>query len=251
MKVSLITVCYNSEKTLQRTIQSVLEQDYPHIEYIIVDGGSTDGTKEIIKRYEDQIDDWVSEPDQGIYDAMNKGIQKATGDIIGIINSDDFYPHEEVISQVVLAFQSNKTDVIYGDLLYVDSSDQNSIKRVWNSGEYSNKKLHQGWHPPHPTLFVRKEIYESYGTFDLNYKIAADYEFMLRLLLNQEIRIFYVPKVFVHMSEGGVSNQNLKNIMKANLECRQAWKKQGISKSLFFVLRKPFGKIKQLFKRTL
>ena len=174
-KISIITVAFNSAKTIKGTIESIISQDYNNIEYLIIDGGSTDGTMDIVKSYSEHVKYYVSEPDNGIYDAMNKGIRAATGDVIGILNSDDFYPNSFVLSNVTKLFQKYSCDAVYGDLVYVKANDINKIKRYWQAGEYSTSKIKNGWMLPHPTFFVKKKIYIRYGLYDTDLKTAADY----------------------------------------------------------------------------
>ena len=277
MKVSLITVSYNSAKTIADTLKSVQSQTYKNIEYIVVDGKSSDGTVEIVRQFLDSSKDvtqdamqdsekdalqgdkqgsakgasqgvvtkFLCERDKGIYDAMNKGLALATGDIIGVLNSDDFYCAEDVVEQVVLAFQENETDCLYGDLNYVDPIDTNKIVRKWRSGAYYRKNFLKGWMPPHPTFFVKKSCYENFGTFDTQFKSAADYELMLRFLFKESCSAQYLPKVMIHMRAGGVSNVSLKNRLRANREDRKAWKINGLKPKWFTLLRKPLSKLIQ------
>ena len=212
MKISIITVTYNSAKTVRDTLESVKNQDYKDIEHIIVDGVSKDDTLKIISEYP-SVSKVISEPDKGIYDAMNKGIRAATGDIIGILNSDDFYFDTHVISSIVDVFQKNENvQSVYGDLIYVDATDTNKIVRYWKPGKASiNKIYHYFWQPPHPTFFVKKEVYNKYGLFNLEYKIGADVEFLLRVLYKYRITTFYLPLLMVKMREGGASNKNVAN----------------------------------------
>lgn len=249
MKISIITPCFNSASTIRDTIESVLSQNYQNVEYVVIDGGSKDETPKIVAEYGHKITKFVSEKDNGIYDAMNKGIKMATGDIVGILNSDDFYISEDILSSVASAFNNNPdVQAVYGDLLYVDADDANRIVRVWNSTSYTDGLFRTGWHPPHPTFFVKKNVYEKYGFFNDNFRIAADYELMLRLMVRHAISTLYIPKVFVKMRVGGASNASLFNIFKANLECLRAWKINELDVSWIVFLRKPFSKIKQFFK---
>ena len=248
MKVSIITVAYNSEKTIEDTIKSVVSQSYLNIEYILVDGASTDGTMRIVNKYSDDITKVISEKDGGIYDAMNKGISLATGDIVGILNSDDFYIDNQVIEKVVKKFNEN-TDAVYADLVYVDARDTNKIKRTWHSGYYQHGAFVKGWMPPHPTFFVKNEIYKKFGAYSLKLRSAADYEFMLRVIHKEKIRIEYLPEVIVKMRTGGESNASLKNRLNANKEDKLAWKMNGLKPGLFTFIRKPISKIQQFIRR--
>ncbi|MEK7149424.1 MAG: glycosyltransferase family 2 protein [Patescibacteria group bacterium] len=248
MKISIITVCYNSAKTIKQAIKSVLSQTYSNIEYIVIDGGSTDGTLEIINKYRDKIAKFVSEPDKGIYDAMNKGLKLATGDIIGILNSDDFYTDEFVLEKVAKKFEETNSDCLWGDLVYVDRNNIGKIIRFWKSSEYREGKFKMGWHPPHPTFFARKEIYNKYGLFNLNFKIAADIEIMLRFLEKFKISSAYIPEILIKMRTGGTSAKNIKNIIKANVETYRAWKVNGLKINPLWVLLKPLSKVLQLIK---
>jgi len=245
MKVSIITVSYNSAKTIEDTIQSVFSQAYPNIEYIVIDGGSTDGTREIIKKYEGRIEKFISEKDGGIYDAMNKGIEVATGDIIGTLNSDDVYADERVIERVVSVMREKNSDVCWGDLVYVKADNLNKVVRNWKSSDYAEGKFKKGWHPPHPTFFVKKEVYKKFGLFNLDFKIAADYELMLRLLEKHKARGIYIPEVLVKMRIGGASNKSLRNIVRANIESYKAWRVNGLPIHWWHVIRKPLSKLKQ------
>jgi glycosyltransferase involved in cell wall biosynthesis len=283
MKVSLITVSYNSARTIRDTLVSVQKQTYKDIEYIVVDGNSADGTVEIVKQFVDAmqgsakdamqgrsegamqdlsknlpqdlsiaalqgvVTKFLCEKDKGIYDAMNKGLALATGDIIGVLNSDDFYCSNDVIENVVRAFQENETDCLYGDLNYVDPIDTSKIVRKWRSGAYLREHFLKGWMPPHPTFFVKKSCYDSFGTFDTQFKSAADYELMLRFLFKESCSAQHLPKVMIHMRAGGVSNVSLKNRIRANREDRLAWKINGLKPKWFTLLRKPLSKLTQYF----
>ena len=248
MKISIITVAYNSAKTIEDTLNSVVNQDYRSIEYIIIDGGSTDDTLQIVEKYKSQIAFILSEKDKGIYDAMNKGIASATGDIIGILNSDDFYTHSHVLSKIVSEFKPG-IDGVYADLVYVDPVDTAKTTRTWKSGNYKVGAFLKGWMPQHPTFFVRKEIYDKYGAYTLNLRSAAYYEFMLRVIHKHVIKLAYLPETIVRMRAGGASNASLKNRIKANKEDRLAWKMNDLRPQLFTHLRKPLSKIFQFLKK--
>ena len=245
MNISIITVCFNSARTIEDTIKSVLSQDYNSIEYIVVDGKSTDGTLEILAKYSGQISRQISEPDSGIYDAMNKGIKLATGNIIGFLNSDDVYANEDIITKVAQVMQNKNVDCCYGDLEYVAENNPGKIVRKWKSRPYQENLFRKGWHPPHPTFFAKKSIFHKYGAFDTSKDIGADYELMLRFLQRYNINAEYIPHVLVKMRSGGISNKNPYQIIKANIECYQAWRKNGLKVSPFIMLKKPASKLIQ------
>lgn len=247
MKVSIITVCYNSEKTIEHTIQSVLSQDYPDIEYLLIDGQSKDQTIDIANKYKKHIAKIVSQKDKGIYDAINKGIQLASGDIVGILNADDFYIDKKVISKIVHLFQTKRTDSVYADLVYVKKDDTDKIVRYWKSRPYRAGLFLRGWMPPHPTFFVKKTVYDKYGLYTTQLSSAADYEFMLRVLHRHKISTAYLPEVIIKMRVGGKSNINLKNRLKANLEDRKAWKMNHLKPNILTLTIKPLLKIYQYF----
>ena len=250
MKISVITVTYNSAATIVDTVASVLGQTHPEIEYLIVDGASTDATLEKLEPYRDRLAGLLSEPDQGMYDAMNKGIAQAKGDVVAILNSDDVYAGPQVLEKVAACFQQTGADCVYGDLHYV-SPDLRTVVRNWVSGEYRAGQFTRSWHPPHPSFFVKREIYEQLGGFNLKLRIAADYEFMLRVLQAQERTAAYLPEVLVKMRTGGASNRSLRNIWKANWECYQAWRINGYNPwtAAVATARKPLSKLKQLRTR--
>ena len=247
LKISIITVSYNSAETIKDTIESILSQDHENIECIIIDRGSTDGTLEIVRKYSDRISYFVSELDDGIYDGMNKGIQAATGDIVGILNSDDFYPNSYVISNVAKTFVNQDCDAVYGDLVYVKENDTSKIARYWQSGEYTIKKIKNGWMLPHPTFFVKKEMYDRHGYYNTDLKSAADYEMILKLLYKKNISVFYIPMILVKMRMGGASNSSIMNRIRANKEDGLAWTKNQLNKPLFVRIKKPLQKIRQFF----
>jgi glycosyltransferase involved in cell wall biosynthesis len=228
MKISIITVCYNSEKTIADTLISVREQNYDNIEHIIVDGLSTDSTLEVVATVGTRVTKVVSEKDKGIYDAMNKGIGMATGDVIGFINADDFYPSPEVLAVVAAAFNVSGADCCYGDLCYVQQDDVSKTVRYWRSASFVTGLFGRGWCPPHPTFFVRREVYARLGGFDLSFVIGADIELMARFLEVGRISSYYIPQVLVHMRMGGTTNRSLSNIVKQNLEVRRGFLALGL-----------------------
>jgi glycosyltransferase involved in cell wall biosynthesis len=245
MKISLITVSFNSEETIEETILSVLSQKDVDIEYIIIDGGSKDATQDIIQKYRSKVDVFLSEKDEGIYDAMNKGIGLASGDVIGILNSDDVFASTSILADVSKAFSNDSIDALYGDLLYVDRYDLSIIKRTWVSGSYKEGAFKKGWMPPHPTFYVRRSVYEQFGLFNLSLSSAADYEIMLRFIHKHRIKLAYLPVVMVKMRQGGLSNSSLKNRIKANREDKRAWEINGLKPGPFTFILKPVSKLKQ------
>lgn len=245
MKITIITVTKSDARTIQQTIDSVQFQSYPHIEYIVIDGNSDDSTLEIIQKNSEFIDQWISEKDKGIYDAMNKGIQMATGEIISFLNADDFFTYREAVSDMVECMIQKKADSCYADIEYVDRMKTDKILRSWTSGEYQEDLFLKGWMPPHPTFFVRKKIYEKYGTYNLACGTAADYEIMLRFLHKYNISVAYLPKSIIRMRVGGVSNASWINRLKANKNDRKAWKINGLKPKFYTLWLKPLKKVSQ------
>jgi glycosyltransferase involved in cell wall biosynthesis len=244
MKISVITATYNSAATVRDTLTSIRLQDYPDIEHIIVDGRSSDGTLEIVANFP-HIARIVSEKDKGIYDAMNKGIRLATGEVIGILNSDDIYIDRAVLSAVAQAFGDPAVMTVYADLQYVHPENLDKVKRTWITGPFRKNSFYYGWMPPHPTFFVRKEVYERIGLFNTDLRSAADYELMLRILLRYGVSTYYIPRVIVKMRAGGMSNASLRNRLLANREDRLAWKLNGLKPYFFTLYLKPLRKITQ------
>ena len=245
--ISIITAVYNNKEFIEDAINSVLTQSYPNIEYVVIDGGSTDGTLDIIKKYDKKISKWISEPDSGIYDALNKGIKLSTGDIIGFLHSDDIFADYNVIEKIAGKFNLANVDAVYSDLVYVSKSNTNKIIRCWKTGKFLEKSLKFGWMPPHPTLFVRRSLYETHGLFDIGLKIASDYDMTLRLLKNNSGSIVYLNEVLVKMRLGGRSNKSLKNILRKSSEDYKALKKNNFSFPAFTLLLKNIRKLKQFF----
>lgn len=246
MKISIVTVCFNSASTVRQTVDAVTSQTGVDLEYIAIDGGSTDGTLDVLRSYGNQISKLVSEPDDGIYDAMNKGIALATGDVVGILNSDDFYPDSEVLAAVAAAFEDPDVDCVFGDLDYVDAEETNRVVRAWRSKPYEPGAFHRGWHPAHPSFLVRRSVYVRVGLFDASLPIAADYEFMLRVLEREQLKSVHLPRVLVKMRTGGASNQSIQNVLQANWQCWKAWRQNGLGYSPLPVLAKPLSKLWQL-----
>lgn len=244
MKISIITVVFNGENSLEDCIKSVKSQKYENIEYLIIDGKSTDNTLNIINKYKNSIDVFISEQDNGIYDAMNKGIRLASGEIIGILNSDDLYQNENVICEIMNQFSQNSSlDIVYGDLVYVKNDNINEVVRNWKSLNYEKYFFEKGNVPPHPTLFLKKMVYEEVGLFDLQFKLAADYELMLRIFKKYNFQSKYINKILVRMRLGGTTNKNIMNIFNQNKEILHAWKKNCLSVPFFLM---PLRFIKRL-----
>ena len=248
MRITLITATFNSASSIKTCLDSVVLQNYNDLEYLIIDGKSSDATIKIIKVYQKKFPfiKLISEKDFGIYDALNKGVQLASGDVIGFVHSDDFLEFNDIINDIVSMTKSENLDGVYGDLQYVDKSNTQEIIRSWKSCDFKPRLLKQGWMPPHPTLFLKREVYEKHGLFDLSYRISADYDFLLRIFKDPELKFGYLPKVITKMRVGGVSNQSLKNIIKKSKEDYRAIKINNIGNFLTLV-RKNFSKIKQLF----
>ena len=251
MKVSIITASFNSELFIESAINSVLNQSYNDIEYIIVDGLSSDNSAKIISSYNNRVTKFISDPDSGIYDALNKGIDYATGDIIAFLHSDDIYHDEKVVENVVQQFKNDRNlDCVYGDLVYTAREDISVVSRYWKSKSFKPYLLSMGWMPPHPTIFLKKEIYRSYGKFNLNYKISADYDFILRIF-SKKIKTKYIPRVIYKMRLGGESNKSIINIIKKSREDHRTIKENKIG-GIFTLLYKNFSKLTQfVFKEKI
>ncbi|MCP4974593.1 MAG: glycosyltransferase [Maribacter sp.] len=242
MKISLITVSYNSADTIRSTIDSVAAQDFLELEYIIVDGGSSDETLEIVKHYPALVAQCISEPDKGIYDAMNKGVQRATGDVIGILNSDDFYLNDNILNEVAdLFFSDPELDVVLGDIDYVQNEDLNRPVRSYRAGNFKPWMFRFGLMPPHPAVFIRKLAYERVGQYKLGYRIAADFDFLTRLLLVDRAKYYIPNKTWVRMRTGGVSTDGIQSVVVISNEMRRSFRENGLyTNSLMLLLRLPF-----------
>jgi len=247
MKISVITAVYNAKDTIADAIESVLAQDYPDIEHIIVDGASTDGTVEILNDYKVRLAVLVSEPDNGIYDALNKGIKHATGDVVGFLHADDLFADGTILSKIAAAFSDGGCDATYGDLVYVRKLEPDKVIRYWQSGDYSVNRLKHGWMPPHPTFYARRYVYEQHGGFDTSFRIAADYDCMLRFLARAKVRCAYIPHVLVKMRLGGESNRSLRNILQKSTEDYQALRRNGVG-GLSALAWKNLSKLPQFLK---
>lgn len=247
MKVSIITVTYNSAKYVEDCINSIIRQNYSNIEYIVVDGKSSDGTLDIIKKYSPYITRWISEEDRGMYDALNKGMQIATGDVIGILNSDDVLASADVISEIVNCFQQNNVESLYGDLVYVEPTDLQKVLRFWKGLPYERSRFKYGWMPAHPTFYIRRELIEKYGGYESHYFTAADFEFMARYLFRFKISSYYLPKLIVKMRAGGASNESFSRRLRANRRDYLAMKKNKIPFPLIVSILKPLIKMPQFY----
>lgn len=248
MKITIITATYNSAATVRDTLKSIAGQSHPDIEHLIVDGLSKDHTLEIVKEFP-HVAQVVSGKDNGIYDAMNKGVQLANGEVIGILNSDDFYTSEQVLSKVAAVFEDDRVDAVYGDLQYVKQDDIDTVIRTWKAGRYKKRLFHYGWMPPHPTFFVRSRLYRKAGLFNTTLRSAADYELMLRMMVKHDATVQYIPEVLVKMRSGGMSNATLGNRLRANREDRQAWELNGLKPYFFTRWLKPLRKVFQFINR--
>lgn len=252
MKISIITATYNSSKTLRDTLESVLNQTYQDIEHIIVDGASKDSTLEIIKEYEQKFNGrlkWISEKDNGIYDAMNKGITLSSGDIVGILNSDDFFTDNNVVTDIIDCFEKKSIDSLFANLNFVKQDDISKIVRVWKGSPYKENGFRKGWHPSHPTFYVKKEIYKKYGVFDLNFDVSADFELMLRFIEKYKISTYYLDRVTVKMRYGGESTGSISKIIIGNKNILKAFKKNGIKVSVFYPIIRLVPKVLEFIKK--
>ena len=250
MKISIITITFNSAATVEDTIKSVVSQDFHDIEYIIVDGLSKDSTITIVNRYSPYIAKVVSEKDKGLYDALNKGIKLATGDVVGMLHSDDLYADNNVISKVAQKFAADPSvEAVYADMVFVDRNDAGKILRTWKAGEYEEDAFKKGWMPPHPTFFVKKTVYDRFGGFNLDLKLSADYELMLRFIHKHKIKLAYLPETIVKMRMGGLSNHSFFVKLKANIEDKMAWRINDLKPGMFTTFRKPLKKLLQYFDK--
>ena len=241
---------FNDALVLSDCIESVINQTHASIEHIIVDGGSNDGTINILNKYQNNLSKIISEPDNGIYHAMNKGIKYARGDVIGFLNSDDFYFNNDVLSKVFKIFKSNPSiNACYSDLVYVDKLTASKTIRYFKSKEFTPGLFSKGWCPPHPTFFVRKSVFKKYGDFDLNFKIASDVDLMMRFLEIHKVKSLYIPEIWVKMRMGGTTNKNLNNILHQNLEVFRSLRKNGLTVNYInFFINKIFSRAKQFLK---
>jgi glycosyltransferase involved in cell wall biosynthesis len=246
MNISVVTAVYNRVDTLGDAIASIARQDHGKVEHVVIDGGSTDGTLAVIQRHRARIAKVVSEPDRGIYDALNKGLKHATGEVVGFLHADDLFAADDTLSRVAHAFEDPAVDVVYGDLVYVRKDDTDSVVRWWTAGAFDLARLARGWMPPHPTFYARRSVYERWGGFDTSLRIAADYDFMLRVLSSGRVCAAYIPEVMIRMRVGGASNRSLRNIVRKSREDARAMRTHGIA-VLPALAGKNFGKLGQFF----
>jgi len=248
MSLSIITVVYNRRDTVEECFQSLRMQTCSSYEHVIIDGASTDGTLEVLERIKDERTNLVSEPDDGVFDALNKGIKLSSGEIIGIVHSDDVFATSTVLERVLEAFSDQTVNAVYGDLNYVKADNLMQVIRHWKAGPFLPKKLRRGWMPPHPTLFLRKEVFESFGMYDTKFSIAADYEAILRWFTQPNFKAVYIPEVLVNMRVGGQSNSSIKNLIIKSMQDFQAIRKNRMG-GLGVLALKNISKVSQFFRR--
>ena len=237
MKITVVTATYNCASTIGDCLRSVAGQTHPDVEHIVVDGASVDGTVKMLHQHASQLSRIISEPDKGIYDALNKGVANASGDIVGFLHADDLYADNTVLEDVAVAFQDPDVDAVYGDLTYVQKADIGKVVRYWRSSPFIRSNLAKGWMPPHPTLYLRRGVYERFGGFDLSYRIAADYDFMLRVLGAVNGKVTYLPRVLVTMRLGGESNRSIRNIIRKSAEDLRALRSNRVGGLTSLVLK--------------
>jgi glycosyltransferase involved in cell wall biosynthesis len=244
VKISVITVVRNAEKTIAEAAESVLAQDHPDFEYVVVDGASTDGTLEVLSGYAGDIDVLVSEEDDGLYNAINKGIGLASGDVVGLVHADDALVGQHVLSLIANTVEESGSEAVYGDLVYVDMQSDRVVRR-WRSAEFERRRFRFGWMPPHPTLYLRRELFEKLGGYDPAFGSAADYELMLRYLYRHQIDATYIPETLVKMRVGGISNRSIRSRIEANRHDRRAWNANGVQRAWYTHYLKPLRKVGQ------
>ncbi|WP_339886650.1 glycosyltransferase family 2 protein [Rhodopirellula europaea] len=249
MKVSVITAVYNRHETIGDALRSVFSQQNVDLETIVVDGDSTDGTSGVISQFGNQVSCSIREPDTGIYNALNKGLRAATGDVVGFLHADDWMADENVLADVASVMADRKVDGVYADLDYVDANDRDRVHRRWVSGAYDVRKFRRGWMPPHPTVYFRRGLYERFGLFNEDLRTAADYELLVRMMVRHGAKMAYLPRVTVKMRVGGASNASLANRLNANRDDRQAWLINGLKPPVGLRFTKPLRKLPQFLRR--
>lgn len=248
MKISIITAAYNAADTITDTLESVAAQRHQDIEHIVIDGASTDNTLKIVERYADTIAHVLSEPDRGVYDAMNKGLAFASGEVVGFLNADDIYMHQDVLTKVAATMADPAIDACYADLVYVDREQTSRVVRHWVSRDYTSGLFEKGWMPAHPTFFVRKTVYEKLGGFDLRYRLQADFDLALRFMAVNEIQARYVPEIWVRMRMGGMSNNSIRNMVRGNIEAYTSCRANGLNVPPWFMLTKVLSRVPQFIR---
>ncbi|GIX52329.1 glycosyltransferase family 2 protein [Sphaerotilus sulfidivorans] len=248
INISVVTAVYNRCDTVGEALDSVLSQTHPSVESVVVDGGSTDGTLAVLEAYRSRVGVLISEPDHGIYDALNKGIRLATGDVVGFLHADDLFADEQVLAEIARIFEDSAVDAVYGDLVYVDAADVSKVIRLWRAGDFAPARLREGWMPPHPTLYVRRSVYERLGGFDTRYRIAADYDSVVRFFGAGGVRAVYLPRLLIRMRVGGVSNRSLKTIWRKSCEDLDVMRRHCVG-GVGTLLRKNFSKVGQFWQR--
>lgn len=248
-RISVITAVFNRASTLGQALESVHAQTWPDVEHIVIDGGSTDGSLAILRRHSAAISQLVSEPDKGLYDALNKGIRACSGDVVGFMHADDQFATVGTLAKVAASFEDDSVEAVYGDLVYVKKEDPDKVVRYWRAGPYEREQLAQGWMPPHPTFYVRRDLYSRFGMFDTNFQIAADYDSMLRMLWGGRIKAAYIPEVLVRMRTGGISNKSVLNIYRKSREDYAAMRQNGLG-GFGTVLLKNLKKLPQFLDKT-
>ncbi|KLU02927.1 glycosyltransferase-like protein [Rhodopirellula islandica] len=249
MKISVITAVQNRRETIGDALGSVLSQRNVNLETVVVDGNSNDGTTDVISQFGDQVSCSIREPDTGIYNALNKGLRAATGDVVGFLHADDWLADENVLADVAAAMADPNLDGVYADLEYVDASDRDRVHRRWVSGVYDVRKFRRGWMPPHPTVYFRREFYEQFGLFNEDFRTAADYELLVRMMVRHGANMAYLPRVTVKMRVGGASNASLTNRLNANRDDRQAWLTNHLRPPMGLRFTKPLRKLPQFLRR--
>ena len=248
INISVVTAVYNRRDTVGQALDSVLAQTHPAVQSVVIDGASTDGTVQLLEQYRSRLGVFLSEPDQGLYDALNKGIRRATGDVVGFLHADDLFADEQVLARIAQAFADPQVEAVYGDLVYVRHDDVTQVVRYWRAGHFDRDALRHGWMPPHPTFYVRRSVYERFGLFDTRYRIAADYDTVLRFLAGGAIRTAYIPQVLIRMRTGGVSNRSLGNILRKSREDLEVTRRNHVG-GFGTVLQKNLSKVSQFWRR--
>lgn len=247
-KVSIITISLNCADVICDCLKSVAQQDYMFLEHIVIDGGSTDGTVAILEQHQPRGGFYISEPDHGIYNAINKGILRCSGDVIAILNADNFYTNPDIVSSMVRKLVETSVQIVYGDAEIVDSRNILSVKRLWISGHYSENSFRRGWMPPHQTIFLTRKVHEVFGLYSECLKIASDYEFLLRVILKNQLSCAYNPRIAVTARNGGVSNRSVKMVFSANMEVLEAWRMNGLRPPIMLPFIKPTSKLLQFLR---